>query len=106
MGAGLKSAGGLIKGAGVVGAVAGGVMLASDLSDISEREKKGEITAEEAKKERGGAVGGAAGGAGGAMAGAAAGAAIGSVVPVVGTVIGGLIGVATAGGLGGKAVKL
>lgn len=102
MGAGLKSATGLIKGAGVVGALAGGVMLASDLSDISEQEKKGEITPEEAKKLKGGAVGGAAGGAGGAMAGAAAGAAIGSVVPIVGTVIGGLIGGAVGGWLGRK----
>ena len=102
MGKALKGAGGLIKGAGVVGAVAGGAMLYSDLKDIDEKVASGEMTPEEAKKAKGGAVGGAAGGAGGAMAGAAAGAAIGSVVPVVGTVIGGLIGGAIGGWLGRK----
>ncbi len=103
----LKAAGKFAKIGGVVGAVAGAGMLASDMADISQREKEGEITAEEAKKEKGGAVGGAVVGAGGAMAGAAAGAAIGSVVPVVGTIIGGLIGGAVGGWLGkegGKAV--
>lgn len=103
----LATVGNVAKVGGAVGAVVSAGMLVSDLSDISQREKTGEITKEEAKKERGGAVGGAAGGAGGAMAGAAAGAAIGSVVPVVGTVIGGIIGGAVGGWLGrsgGKAV--
>lgn len=102
MGKALKGAGGLVKGAGVVGAIASGAMLYSDLKDIDEDVKSGKMTEEEAKKAKGGAVGGAAGGAGGAMAGAAAGAAIGSVVPVVGTVIGGLIGGAIGGWLGRK----
>jgi len=97
-----KGIGGVVKGAGVLGVLASGAMLASDLSDIKEKEKTGKISKEDAKKERGGAVGGAAGGAGGALAGAAAGAAIGSVVPVVGTVIGGLIGGAIGGWLGRK----
>jgi hypothetical protein len=99
--------GNVVKGAGAVGAILSAGMLASDLSDISERQQEGKLTAEEATTERGGAVGGAAGGMGGAVAGAAAGAAIGSVVPVVGTIIGGLIGGAIGGWLGregGKAV--
>jgi hypothetical protein len=102
----MGTVGNMAKGAGVVGAVVSAGMLVSDLSDISDREKKGEITKEEAKKERGGAVGGAAGGTGGAMAGAAAGAAIGSVVPVVGTIIGGLIGGAVGGWLGREGGKI
>ena len=91
---------GVVKGAGAVGAVVGVGMLASDLSNISDREKEGTITAEQAKEERGGAIGGAAGSAGGALAGAAAGAALGSVVPVIGTVVGGVIG-GLLGGFGG-----
>lgn len=103
----LNAAGKFAKVGGIVGTIASAGMLMSDMSDISQREKEGKITAEEAKKEKGGAVGGAVVGAGGAMAGAAAGAAIGSVVPVVGTIIGGLIGGAIGGWLGregGKAV--
>lgn len=106
IGGALKTVGGMTKGVGAVGAVVSAGMLMSDLSDIKEREKKGEITAEEAKKEKGGAIGGAAGGAGGALAGAAAGAAIGSVVPIVGTVIGGLIGGAIGGWLGREGGKV
>jgi hypothetical protein len=87
-----KGIGKLVRGAGAVGAVVSAGMLVSDLSDISEDEKSGKITAAEAKEQKGGAVGGAVGGAGGAMAGAAAGAAIGSVVPIIGTAIGGIIG--------------
>jgi hypothetical protein len=97
-----KGIGGVVKGAGVVGVLASGAMLASDLSDIKKQEASGDLSKEEAKKARGGAVGGAAGGAGGAMAGAAAGAALGSVVPVVGTIVGGLIGGAIGGWLGRK----
>ena len=92
--------GNYVKGAGVIGAVAGAGMLYSDISDINEQEKKGEITAAEAKEQKGGAVGGAVGGAGGAMAGAAAGAAIGSVVPILGTAIGGIVGGIVGGYLG------
>ena len=92
--------GNYVKGAGAVGAVVSAGMLVSDLSDISEQEKKGEITAAEAKEQKGGAVGGAVGGAGGAMAGAAAGAAIGSVVPILGTAIGGIVGGIVGGYLG------
>ena len=77
-------------------------MLASDISDINEKEKSGEITKREADVGKGEAVGGAAGGAAGALGGAAAGAAIGSVVPVIGTVIGGAIGAAIGGYLGMK----
>jgi hypothetical protein len=101
-GAAAKGIGGVVRGAGVVGVLASGAMLASDLSDIKKQEASGDLSKEEAKKARGGAVGGAAGGAGGAMAGAAAGAALGSVVPVVGTIVGGLIGGAVGGWLGRK----
>ena len=96
---GLKS----LKGAGAVGALAGVISLGSDLKDINEQVKAGNITAEEAKKQQGGAVGEAGGGALGAWGGAAAGAAIGSVVPVIGTLIGGLIGGAL-GAYGGGAL--
>jgi len=98
----LQSVKGVTKALGGIGTVVSGLTLASDLSDISEKKKKGEITEAEAKKQQGTAVGSAAGGAGGAWAGAAAGAAIGSVVPVVGTVVGGLIGAAVGGWLGSK----
>ncbi len=82
----------LVRGTGLFGAVLGVANLASDLSDISEDEKSGNLTAAQAKEARGGAIGGAAGGAGGAWAGAAAGAALGSVVPIIGTAVGGLLG--------------
>jgi hypothetical protein len=97
-----SSAKGLVKGLGVAGAVLSVGMLASDISDINEKEKSGEITKREADVGKGEAVGGAAGGAAGALGGAAAGAAIGSVVPVIGTVIGGAIGAAIGGYLGMK----
>ena len=93
---------GLVKGLGVAGAVLSVGMLASDISDINEKEKSGEITKREADVGKGEAVGGAAVGAAGALGGAAAGAAIGSVVPVIGTVIGGAIGAAIGGYLGMK----
>lgn len=93
---------GLVKGLGVAGAVISVGMLANDLSDISAKEKSGEITKREADVGKGEAVGGAAGGAAGALGGAAAGALVGSVVPVIGTVIGGAIGAAIGGYLGMK----
>ena len=99
---GKGAAKGLVKGLGVAGAVLSVGMLASDISDINEKEKSGEITKREADVGKGEAVGGAAGGAAGALGGAAAGAAIGSVVPVIGTVIGGAIGAAIGGYLGMK----
>lgn len=92
---------------GVAGAVMGLVDMASTLSGISDQEKSGEITADQAREARGGAVGGAAGGAAGAWAGAAAGAAIGSFIPVIGTAVGGLLGGAIgyfAGNKAGEAV--
>ena len=93
----LKFAG---KAAGVAGVLAGLGMAASDFMDVSDKEKKGEISKEEASKQKGGIVGEAGGGLAGAATGALAGAAIGSAVPIIGTVIGGLIGGAI-GGLGG-----
>lgn len=92
----------VVRGLGVAGTVISAGMLYSDISDINEREQSGQITAEQASIEKGGATGSALGGAGGAWAGAAAGAAVGSVVPVIGTVIGGAIGAALGGWLGSK----
>jgi len=85
----------------LLGTVLTAGFLGSELLETSKQEQAGEITKEEAKKQKAGAVGGAGGGLVGALGGAAAGAAIGSVVPVVGTVIGGVIG-GIAGGLGGE----
>lgn len=99
---GLRSVGNVARGAGALGAVVSAGMLVSDLSSIKKQEADGDLSKEEAKKARGGAVGGAAGGAGGALGGAAAGAALGSVVPVIGTVVGGLVGAAVGGWLGRK----
>jgi len=95
-----KTAGRLVKGVAGLGAVVSAGMLYSDISDINEREQAGDISAEQAKMEKGGAVGSAAGGTGGAVGGAIAGAAIGSVVPVIGTAIGGVIGAALGGWIG------
>ena len=75
--------------------------LGSELLETSKQEQAGEITKEEAKKQKAGAVGGAGGGLAGALGGAAVGATIGSVVPVVGTVIGGIAG-GIIGGIGGE----
>ena len=97
-----------LKGAGVVGALAGVVSAGSDLMDISAKQKSGEISKEEASKQKGGVVGEAAGGAGGGLAGASIGAGIGTMLlPGIGTVIGGLLGGAIGafgGGMAGKAV--
>lgn len=106
----LKSAGGsLMRNAGPLAAAAavigGGVTAYQGYTGANEKLAKGEITAEEATVEKGGALGEgtgqAVGGAVGALKGAAVGAAIGSVVPVLGTAVGGLIGAAV-GGLGGS----
>jgi hypothetical protein len=84
---------------------AGAYTAYSGYTGANEKLAKGEITAEEATVEKGGAIGEgtgqAVGGAVGALKGAAVGAAIGSVVPVLGTAVGGLIGAAV-GGLGGS----
>jgi predicted chitinase len=94
------SVGGVVKGAGVVGAVAGVALLANDLSNISQDLKDGKITADQATVQKSEATGQAAGGAAGALGGAALGALAGSVVPVIGTAIGGIIG-GIIGGFGG-----
>jgi hypothetical protein len=84
---------------------AGAYTAYSGFTGANEKLAKGEITAEEATVEKGGAIGEgtgqAVGGTVGALKGAAVGAAIGSVVPVLGTAVGGLIGAAV-GGLGGS----
>jgi len=97
-----------LKGAGVVGALAGIVSAGSDIMDINTKLKAGEISKEEASKQKGGVVGEAAGGAAGGWGGAAAGAALGTMLlPGIGTVIGGLLGGAIGafgGGAAGKAI--
>jgi hypothetical protein len=84
---------------------AGAYTAYSGFTGANEKLAKGEITAEQATVEKGGAIGEgtgqAVGGTVGALKGAAVGAAIGSVVPVLGTAVGGLIGAAV-GGLGGS----
>lgn len=113
----MGKAGGLLKGAGgalmrnagplaaAAAVVGGGVTAYQGYTGANEKLARGEITAEEATVEKGGALGEgtgqAVGGAVGALKGAAVGAAIGSVVPVLGTAVGGLIGAAV-GGLGGS----
>lgn len=100
---GTGAARGLASGAAravpILGTVLTAGMLASDISNISEQEEKGEISEKEAYKAKGGAVGGA----GGALAGAGAGAALGTLIlPGVGTVIGGVAG-GILGSLAGEA---
>lgn len=77
----------------------------SDYQNAETQLAKGEITADEAKTKKSGAVGkgvgGAAGGLAGAAGGAMAGAAMGSLVGPIGTVVGGLIGGAV-GAFGGS----
>jgi hypothetical protein len=85
-----------VKGAGALGAVVGVGMLGSELSDISEKEKKGELTKEVAKEKKGEAIGETGGGLVGAAAGAKAGALLGTLAGPIGTVVGGLV-----GGIGG-----
>jgi len=95
------------KAAKIGGYVAAGVEAATlgiTLNDISEQEKAGALSAEEAKKQRSGAVGEAGGGIAGSAVGGAIGAAIGTALfPVVGTYIGGAIG-SSIGGFGGGAI--
>jgi hypothetical protein len=101
-----KTAGKFAKVGGVVGGLVSAASLYGDLGDISDKQKSGELSKEEAKKAKGGAVGEAGGGLAGAAAGAAAGALLGSVVPVLGTAIGGLIGGAIGGFGGGELGKM
>jgi hypothetical protein len=103
-GGGGKGASSLVKKLGLAGTVIGGLMLASDISDISEQEKAGAISKEEASKQRGGAVGETAGGLAGGLAGAGLGFMMGGPV---GALIGGLVGgglIGTAGRMGGEAI--
>ena len=100
----MKNAGKFAKGAGYVGLAIEGVNLVSNLSDIEEKKRKGELSAEDAKKQEGGIIGEFGGGVAGAAAGSAAGAAIGTILfPIVGTAIGGVIGGAI-GGFGGGGI--
>ena len=96
----IKGASVATKAAGIVGSVVSIGMLFSDIAGINKKEKAGEITKEEASKQKGGAVGEGVGGLAGAAGGAALGAAMGSVVPVIGTAIGGIVG-SIIGGFGG-----
>jgi hypothetical protein len=102
----MKAAGKFAKIGGAAGAVLGAASLYGNLGDINEQQASGELTEEEAKKAKGGAVGEAGGGLAGAAAGAALGAAMGSVVPILGTAIGGLIGGAVGGFTGGGLGKM
>ena len=103
-----ESGGGLLKGAGKLlgkaggplGALVGIGMAAKDYSDISDKEKAGKITAEEASKQKGGAIGEAGGGLAGGLAGAASGAAMGALLGPIGAAVGGIVG-GIAGGFGG-----
>ena len=96
-----KGAGSLAKGLGAAGAIVGVGLTAYEISQIDAAEKRGEITPQEAKQMKGGAIGGSAGGLAGGFGGAAAGAAIGTLIfPGVGTAIGGIIG-GIAGGIAG-----
>lgn len=86
----------------VLGTLLTAAFLASELQETAELEEAGEISEDEAKKQKAGAWGGAGGGLAGAAGGAAAGAALGTLIlPGVGTVIGGILG-GVAGGVGGE----
>ena len=104
-GAGKGIGKGLVKKLGLAGTVLGGLMLAGELSSVSDQEKAGTISKEEASKQRGGAVGETSGGL---LGGLAAGAAAGAMLGPVGAIIGGVIG-AFAGGklgrMGGEAIS-
>lgn len=97
-----KAAGTLAKRIPIAGALLSVGMGAAEYADVDKQVEAGELTKEEAKKEKTKVVAGTAGEAGGALAGAAAGAAIGSVVPLIGTAIGGLIGAGVGAWLGRK----
>jgi hypothetical protein len=103
-GGGGKGASSLVKKLGLAGTVIGGLMLAGELSNVSEQEKAGAISKEEASKQRGGAVGETAGGLAGGLAGAGLGFMMGGPI---GALIGGLVGgglIGTAGRMGGEAI--
>lgn len=106
VGGGAKGIGkGLVKKLGLAGTVLGGLMLASDLSGISQQESAGTISKDEASKQRGGAVGETAGGL---VGGVAAGAMAGAVAGPIGAIVGGLIGAfagGTLGRMGGEALN-
>jgi hypothetical protein len=89
----LKGTGGLLKGAGVLGAagLAAWGIYSTEKNDTLTRAQKNIANS------------GTYGATGGALAGAAMGAAAGSVVPVIGTTIGGLLGGAFGWWAGGKA---
>jgi hypothetical protein len=90
-------------GLGAVTAVVSAAELASEISDINKREAAGEITGQEASKEKTVATGAAVGTTGGAMGGMYGGAALGTMVAgPLGTVVGGLIGGAIGAWLGRK----
>jgi hypothetical protein len=95
---------GLIRGGlGALGVILSGIYLASEVSDINAAEKAGEITEQQADKEKAQAYGGTAGGVAGGLGGMYGGAAVGTAIfPGVGTVIGGLLGGALGAWLGGK----
>jgi len=103
------------RGFGAMGAVVGTAMALeqgiSTNADINRREEEGEITAVEARQQRGANTGGTAGEAVGATVGAVAGAKIGAAIGIaggpLGMAIGGFIGAglgAWAGGMGGRQV--
>jgi hypothetical protein len=75
--------------AGVIGGLITAISAYSEIQDINNKKAKGEITEQEASKEKGGVLGEAAGGLGGAAIGAAIGTAI---LPGIGTAIGGIAG--------------
>jgi len=95
-GAGGKLGKGLLKNSkllgGVAGAGLGAAMAYSDYQDVKAREAAGQITSEEAKKEKGGVVGEAAGGLAGGLAGGALGATYGALLGPIGMAIGGVLG--------------
>ena len=96
---------GLVKSARnvpVLGTAVGGYMMYSDIDEVNQQVKDGQITERDAKLERAKAVGGGAG----SMAGGAIGATIGSLLGPAGTIGGGIAGAAigdTIGQYGGEA---
>lgn len=95
------------RGVGIAGTVLAGISLLSTLGSIKQSEQSGEISASEAKQQRGGAAGSAAGSVVGWLGGAKAGAAMGAKLGVLGgpkgIAIGALIG-SIAGGLAGSSL--
>jgi hypothetical protein len=114
-GVGGKLGKGLLKNSkllgGVAGAGIGAAMAYSEYQDVKAREAAGQITSEQAKKEKGGVVGEAAGGLAGGLAGGALGATYGAMLGPIGMAIGGVLGgalgaagIGWAGKKGGEAV--